>query len=450
MAIREYMTCELEPIEQVLMPFQVFFRSKTTSGILLIVCAVAAMVWANSPWGAYYDALWHTECSVGFGQAVLSKSLHHWINDGLMAVFFFVVGLEIKREFMVGELSTRSQAVLPFAGALGGMVVPAALYALVTAGSPAIAGWGVPMATDIAFALGILSLLGDRVPYQLKIFLTAVAIVDDIGGILVIALFYTSSISMWMLAAAMALLLLAYAGNRMGVRNPFFYALIGCLVWLTVLKSGVHSTVAGVAMAFMIPARTRCDAKAFLRNATNILDDYSKSVRPGASVLTNSAMHSALLAMQHVSTSAQTPLQRLEHALHPVVDYAIMPIFALANAGVVLGGDMGAVLASQVTMGTLLGLVLGKPLGITLAVVAITRISGGYPRGVSFRHFLGAGMLGGIGFTMSLFIAALAFGGSPELLTGAKTAILLASVLAGIGGYLLLRSTPLPVVSDGS
>lgn len=444
MAIRELMVCGLEPIEHVLMPFQEFFRSKTTGGILLIICAVTALVWANSPWGGSYDALWHTECTVGFGSMVLSKSLHHWINDGLMAVFFFVVGLEIKREFMVGELSSRSQAVLPMAGAVGGMVVPAAIYAVVTFGSDAVAGWGVPMATDIAFALGILSLLGDRVPYQLKIFLTAVAIVDDIGGILVIALFYTSSISMWMLLAAAALLLLAYVGNRMGVRTPVFYAAIGCVVWLAVLKSGVHSTVAGVAMAFMIPARTRCDADAFIHNATNILEDYRNSVRPGSSVLTNSNMHSALLSMQFVTSRAQTPLQRLEHALHPVVDYAIMPIFALANAGVVLGGDLGAVLVSKVTLGTVLGLVVGKPVGIILAVLFITRMSGGYPKGMGFRHFLGAGMLAGIGFTMSLFIASLAFRGVPELLTGAKTAILMASVLAGIAGYLVLKTVPLP------
>lgn len=444
MAIKEFMTCGLEPIEQILMPFQEFFKSKSTGGILLIICAAMALVWANSPWGEYYDALWHTPVTLGMGHAALSYSLHHWINDGLMAVFFFVVGLEIKREFMVGELSTRSQAILPLAGAVGGMVVPAAIYVVINLGTESIGGWGIPMATDIAFALGILSLLGDRVPYQLKIFLTAVAIVDDIGGILVIALFYTSSISFWMLLASLVLLLIAYIGNRMGIRTPVFYAVIGCVLWLTVLKSGVHSTVAGVAMAFMIPARTRCDAEAFLFNATAILEDYKQSARPGASVLTNSSMNSALLAMQYISTRAQTPLQRLEHALHPIVDYGIMPIFALANAGVVLGGDIGAVLTSNVTLGTALGLALGKPIGISLAVMGIIKLSGGFPTGMHFRHFLGAGMLGGIGFTMSLFIASLAFGGSPDLLVGAKTAILLASVVSGIGGYLVLRSAPLP------
>ena len=312
MAIREFMTCGLEPIEQVLMPFQEFFRSKATGGILLIICATMALVWANSPWGTSYVALWETKFTVGFGAATLSKPIILWVNDGLMAMFFFVVGLEIKREFMVGELSSRSQAVLPIAAAIGGMIVPASIYAIINMGAESAGGWGIPMATDIAFALGILSLLGDRVPYQLKIFLTAVAIVDDLGGILVIALFYTSDISFWMLLAATLLLLTAFAGNKMGIRTPAFYAIVGCLVWLTVLKSGVHSTVAGVLMAFMIPARTKCDAEAFAHNASNILEDYKTSVRPGSSVLTNSTMHSALLSMQHVASRAQTPLQRLE------------------------------------------------------------------------------------------------------------------------------------------
>ena len=318
------------------------------------------------------------------------------------------------------------------------------LFRSVNIGGEGAAGWGIPMATDIAFALGILALLGDRVPYQLKIFLTAVAIVDDIGAILVIAIFYTSSIVLWMLLAAGIFLIVAYVGNRMGVRTPVFYAGVGCLVWLAVLKSGVHSTVAGVLMAFMIPARTRCDADGFMFNATTILDDYKSSVQPGSSVLTNSAMHSALLSMQHMAARAQTPLQRLEHGLHPLTDYMIMPIFALANAGVVLGGDMGSLLTSSVTLGTALGLLLGKPIGIVLATLMIVKISGGFPSGMTLRHYIGAGLLGGIGFTMSLFIAMLAFDGNPAMLAGAKTAILGASCLAGAAGYLVLRGVPLP------
>ena len=441
MAIRDFMACGVEPIEQVLMPFQEFFRSKSTSGILLIAGALAALVWANSPWAESYDALWETRFTVGFGAAALSKPVILWVNDGLMALFFFVVGLEIKREFLVGELSSRSQAVLPIAAAVGGMVVPASLFVLANRGEPSISGWGIPMATDIAFALGILALLGDRVPYQIKIFLTAVAIVDDIGSILVIALFYTANISFTMLGLGALCLVLAFAGNRMGVRTPVFYALVGCLLWFFVLKSGVHSTVAGVLMAFAIPARTRCDAEAFSFNASRLLDDYREAVGPGESVLTNEDMHSSLLSMQRIVTRAQTPLQRLEHGLHPLVDYVVMPVFALANAGVSLSGGIAAP-AAPAALGTALGLVLGKPLGIVLMVLLIIRFSEGYPRGVTFRHFLGAGLLGGIGFTMSLFIATLAFANAPELLAGAKTAVLGASLVAGVAGYLVLRTTP--------
>jgi len=444
------MTCGLEPIEEVLMPFQEFFKSKSTGGILLIISALTALIWANSPWGASYVALWETPFTVGFGEATLSKELIHWVNDGLMALFFFVVGLEIKREFKVGELSSRSQAVLPIMAAVGGMVIPAVIYSLINIGGGEGAhGWGIPMATDIAFALGILALLGDRVPYQLKIFLTAVAIVDDIGAVLVIALFYTSNIAFWMLLGAATLLIVAYIGNKMGVRTPVFYAIVGCLVWLAVLKSGVHSTVEGVLMAFTIPARTRCNSAAFMFNAANILEDYKSSVLPGSSVLTNSTMHSALLSMQHMAARAQTPLQRLEHALHPLVDYAIMPIFALANAGVILGGDIGSIMTSPVTLGTALGLLLGKPIGIALSVWGIVRLSGGWPGGMGPKHFIGAGMLGGIGFTMSLFIATLAFANNPEMLTGAKTAILGASALAGAAGYFILRTLPLPNSDEG-
>jgi NhaA family Na+:H+ antiporter len=443
MAIRDFVACGVEPIEQVLMPFQEFFRSKSTSGVLLIVSALAALIWANSPWAGSYAALWETRFTVGFGAAALSKPVILWVNDGLMALFFFVVGLEIKREFLVGELSSRSQAVLPIAAAVGGMVVPATIFALINQGAPSLSGWGIPMATDIAFALGILALLGDRVPYQIKIFLTAVAIVDDIGSILVIALFYTADISFTMLGLGALCLGLAFAANRMGVRTPVFYALVGCLLWFFVLKSGVHSTVAGVLMAFAIPARTRCDAEAFTFNATRLLQDYRQSAGPGESVLTNRDMHSALLSMQGIVSRAQTPLQRLEHGLHPLVDYVIMPVFALANAGVALSGGI-APEAVPAALGTALGLVLGKPVGIVLMVLLIVRFSEGYPRGVTLRHFIGAGMLGGIGFTMSLFIGALAFGGQPALLAGAKTAVLGASLVAGIAGYLVLRTAPAP------
>jgi NhaA family Na+:H+ antiporter len=445
MAISRFFQCRLDPIDQVLMPFQAFFKSKSTSGVLLMASALAALVWANSPWAASYEGLWAMRFTVGLGDAALSKPLLLWVNDGLMALFFFVVGLEIKREFLAGELSSRSQAILPIAAAVGGMAVPALFYVLASGDGGAVRGWGIPMATDIAFALGIMALLGDRVPYQLKIFLTAVAIVDDIGAVLVIALFYTADISMTMLGAAGALLLLAMAGNRLGIRTPVFYALIGCVVWLAVLKSGVHSTVAGVLMAFTIPARSKCDSGMFIDQATAVIDDYMDASGTGDSVLTNSGMNSALLSMQTLAGRAQTPLQRLEYGLHPLVDYAIMPIFALANAGVALSaGSMTG--QGGVVAGTALGLVLGKPVGILIAVMLIAWVSGGLPGGLTLRHFVGAGLLCGIGFTMSLFIAALAFAGSPALLTGAKVAILGASAIAGASGYLVLRGASGPKV----
>jgi len=434
--------CGLDPIDRVMMPFTQFFKTQSSGGILLIGSAILALVWANSPWAGSYEKLWATSFTVGYGPAVLQKPLLLWVNDGLMALFFFVVGLEIKREFMVGELSTVSQALLPIVAAVGGMVAPAAIYALVNGSGPGAHGWGVPMATDIAFALGILALLGDRVPLQLKVFLTAVAIVDDIGAVLVIALFYTSSISLWLLLAAAGGLALAFIGNRMGVRTPVFYAVVGAVVWVLVLKSGVHSTVAGVLMAFTIPARTRCEPEGFLASAGRLLDEYRAAQEPGTTVLTNSGIHSALLSIDDLATRAQTPLQRLEHALHPMVEYAIMPVFALANAGVVLGGDMGSVMTSPVTLGVVAGLVLGKPLGVVLAVWGVAALSGGLPAGLRMRHFAGAGMLAGIGFTMSLFIAALAFEETPMLLAGAKIGVLGASCLAGVVGYLLLRGLP--------
>ena len=440
--MRKLISCGVEPIEEILQPFAVFFRTQSSGGILLILSAAAALIWANSPWAASYEALWSTPFTVGYGPAELSKPLLLWVNDGLMAMFFFVVGLEIKREFKVGELSTLGQALLPIVAAVGGMIVPAAVYALVNWGGDAAHGWGVPMATDIAFALGILALLGDRIPPQLKVFLTAVAIVDDIGAVLVIALFYTSSISMWLLAAAGVGLLVAYAGNRLGVRTAAFYAVVGLVVWLLVLKSGVHSTVAGVLMAFTIPARSRCEPQGFLSQSAAIMEEYREATEPGTTVLSNSGMNSALLSMHTLVARAQTPLQQLEHALHPLVEYAIMPVFALANAGVVLGGGVGDVLLGPAALGVVAGLVLGKPMGILLSVWAVAKLSGGLPPGLGYGHFAGVGLLAGIGFTMSLFIAALAFPGAPELLAGAKIGVILASCLAGAGGYLLLRRLP--------
>jgi Na+:H+ antiporter, NhaA family len=406
---------------------------------VLLAAAAVAMLWANSPWAHSYHALWDTRVSLGLGAATAQLTLHQVINDGLMAVFFFLVGLEIKREILVGELATARQAALPVAAAAGGMLVPALLYTLVNRGGEGSGGWGIPMATDIAFALGVLALLGPRIPNSLRIFLSALAIADDLGAVLVIALFYTASVSWGALAAAAALLALSAAANATGVRAAWAYALVGLALWVAVLLSGVHATVAGVLLALTIPSRTRIDEAAFMRGARGALADFHDACDHAVTVLSSHAHQRALRRLETLTEQAQAPLARLEHGLHGVVTFGIMPLFALANAGVSLrgGGDM---LATPVALGVLMGLVLGKPIGITVASwLAVRSNVAVLPSGVSWRSLHGAAWLGGIGFTMSLFIAGLAFGDQPALLTASKLGILLASLAAGVVGWLLLR-----------
>ncbi|MEX0893530.1 MAG: Na+/H+ antiporter NhaA [Gemmatimonadota bacterium] len=418
-------------------PFQTFFALESASGLLLLSTAVVALVWANSPWAASYFDLWETHVVVGGGGLVIDKSLHHWINDGLMAVFFFVVGLEIKREVLVGELASPRQAALSVAAAVGGMLVPAVLYAVLNMGGPGAAGWGIPMATDIAFALGVLALLGSRVPLSLKIFLTAIAIVDDLGAVLVIAFFYTAELTWLALALAGVVMVALVAVNLMRIRSPLPYVLLGIVLWVAMLKSGVHATLAGILLAMTIPARRRIDAPEFLRRAELYLAEFAEDVQPGRSEPTGDqqdALHSLEVAAEHVAT----PLLRLEHSLHPWVAFMIMPVFALANAGVALGGDVAGVLQSPVTLGIILGLFLGKQIGIlAFAWLAVRSRLAVLPAGVGWPQIWGVSLLCGIGFTMSLFIASLAFADA-ALLDAAKIGILAASVLAGAAGALVL------------
>ncbi len=426
-------------IERVGAPLRRMTHAATSGGLTLLACAAIALVWANSPWYASYHVLWETRFTVGLGPLSMELSLHHLINDGLMAVFFFLVGLEIKREILVGELASVRQAALPVAAALGGMVVPALLFVAVTGGGEGARGWGIPMATDIAFALGVLALLGTRLPSSLRIMLSALAIADDMGAVLVIALFYTASVSWVALAAAGGLLLLSIVANAVGVRAAWAYALIGLALWVAVLISGVHATVAGVLLALTIPSRTRINEAAFLRGARAALDDFHDARRPELTVLSSGAHQRALRRLVALTEQAQAPLSRLEHGLHGPVTFGIMPLFALANAGVPLRGG-GALLTSTVAIGVLVGLVFGKPLGITLASWIAVRVGvASLPAGVSWRMLHGVAWLGGIGFTMSLFIAGLAFGGEPTLLIASKLAILVASVATGIVGWTLLR-----------
>jgi NhaA family Na+:H+ antiporter len=424
-------------------PFQEFAGRETSGGVLLLACTIAALIWANSPWAHFYTALWRTPFTVGLGSFHLSHELHFWVNDALMAVFFFVVGLEIKRELLAGELASPRQAALPILAALGGVVVPALLYTLLNANGPGARGWGIPMATDIAFAIGVMALLGNRVPLGLKVFLTALAIVDDIAAVLVIAVFYTASLAWGALGLAALCLVLALAANRLGVRHPLPYLLIGAVLWMTVLQSGVHATIAGVLLAFTIPSRTAINQREFLGYGRVILDHFERAAETEPfDILSDIEQQTAVEALEDACEKVQPPLHRLESAFHPWVTFLIMPLFALANAGVSFAGDLGKVLAQPITLGVMLGLVFGKPIGVTLASWLAVRLGlASLPENVSWKHIHGAGWLAGIGFTMSLFMTGLAFTSEVHL-TAAKLGILIASLCAGIVGSVILVRIP--------
>jgi NhaA family Na+:H+ antiporter len=431
-------------VERVLAPFQRFTHAEAAGGIVLLFNALLALAWANSPWGESYHHLWETKLTIGVPGFGLTESLHHWINDGLMAVFFFVVGLEIKREILVGELASVRQAALPLFAALGGMVVPAMLYASFTLGTPDVRGWGVPMATDIAFALGIAAMLGSRVPTSLKVFLAALAIVDDIGAVLVIALFYTASIEAIALLVAAVVMLLLVGLNVAGVRSSIPYFALGAILWVAFLKSGIHATISGVLLALTIPASTRISGREFLHEALSHITDFDKASENDPDEFRTTQRHQEpIFALEDTAQRAQSPLLRLEHQLHGLVAFFIMPIFALANAGVSFGGEMSGILTDRAVLGVFVGLVVGKPLGIMLfSWLAVRLRLADLPFGAGWRQVLGIGALGGIGFTMALFIAALAFGEGPKL-EAAKVGILAGSLAAGmLGWFLLARAAP--------
>lgn len=423
-------------------PIREFAEKEASGGLLLVLATVIAVIWANSPWSESYFHLWHTEFEIGFKNFQLAEPLHLWINDGLMAIFFFVVGLEIKREVLVGELSSLKQAILPIAGAVGGMVVPALFYAFFNHDLNSSHGWGIPMATDIAFAVGILALLGKRVPLSLKVFLTALAIVDDIGAVLVIALFYTSKIVWFDLYLGAGFLAILIAGNWAGIRSPVFYGIFGIGgLWVAFLLSGVHATVAGVLAAFTIPARTRINSRDFLAMGRIYLNDFETADVPQSNVLTNNNQLRAVNQLAETCEHAQTPLQRLEHSLHPLVTFLIMPIFALANAGVVFNQDIGGALLNPVSLGIVSGLFFGKQIGIFSFTWLVVKLKWAeLPNRIRWPHIWGTAALGGIGFTMSLFITDLAFK-NPEFKDMAKIGIFAASLLSGLFGLIFLKRT---------
>ncbi|MGQ9657225.1 MAG: Na+/H+ antiporter NhaA [Fimbriimonadales bacterium] len=426
------------PIERLIKPFVVFAKQASAGGIVLLACAVLAMLWANSPLGDYYFRLWATPVEVRFGNLInIDKPLLLWINDGLMAVFFFLVGMEIKRELLVGELSSPRKAALSMAAAVGGMIVPALIYVALNWGTPEIRGWGIPMATDIAFALGALALLGTRAPLALKVFLTALAIVDDLGAVLIIAIFYTENLK----TDALFFSFLFWGGmllmNRLGVRNVLIYFIVSLGMWFFMLKSGVHATVAGVLGAFAIPVRSRIDPELFIARVREYINQFDQPTAERTIIL-SPEQQSAVEAIEREALRVQSPLQRLEHQLHYFVAFAVMPIFALANAGVVLGGENGLDWTSRAIWGVALGLLIGKPLGISLFAWLALRLGlAQLPRGINFAHIVGVGFLAGIGFTMALFIGGLAFSG--DELNYAKLGILSGSALAGVIGFTIIR-----------
>jgi len=429
------------PLEAVLSPFNRFFRTSAAGGLLLVACTALAMLWANSPLRESYEGLRHVVFSVGVGRAELSLSLLHWVNDGLMAVFFFVVGLEIKREVLAGELSSVRKAMLPIAAAIGGMCVPAAVYLACTWGTGLEHGWGIPMATDIAFSLGVLSLLGRRIPPALKVFLTALAIADDIRAVLVIALFYGSQLNLGALSLGVALLAGMVGANLLGVRRAPAYLLLGAAAWLCFYNSGVHATVAGVLAAMAIPARTRTGVQELLDDSRGLLDELQRE-HQGRGMLESDRLHKIILTLRAACRDAETPLQRLDAGLHPWVAFGILPLFALLNGGVALSGAVLGQAASGLSLGVGLGLLLGKPLGVGLAAFGMIRLglAPGLP-GVTGRHLLGVGCLAGIGFTMSIFVGGLAFAGGQETEL-AKLGILAGSLASAFVGWSVLRGLP--------
>ncbi|HBH35810.1 MAG TPA: Na+/H+ antiporter NhaA [Gammaproteobacteria bacterium] len=431
--------------DKILTPFEEFIHRQTTSGLLLMGTALLALVLANSPFADAYAHIIHTPIGISFGEWSLNMSLQHWVNDGLMALFFFVVGLELKREMLVGEMAELRNAVLPISAAIGGMVVPALIYYAVNHQGDAAIGWGIPMATDIAFAIGALALLASRVPKALITFLVALAIVDDLGAVMVIAIFYTDTIALLPLFISVGLFLLLLLLNVIGIRKTLPYFIVALFLWYAMLQSGVHATLAGILGALSVPATPKYNPERFSEHVREMIQRFDASHLPGKSIMTNDALRAVVQALENGVHSVQAPLQSLEHLWHMPVAYLVIPIFALVNAGIPMDfGSIGDTLAHPVTAGVVLGLIAGKFIGISGAAWLVLKLGVAVlPRDTRFTQIMGVSLLAGIGFTMSIFVAQLGFEGSEELLLMAKTGILFASLAAGIAGYIWLF-----VVSD--
>ena len=440
---REYFSLRELFVSEALEPMNRFLRMEASSSILLLLGAAVALVWANSYFADAYAALWHGEFELCLGHSCFALPILEWINEGLMAFFFLLIGLEIKREILVGELSSLKAALLPVIGAAGGMIVPGLVYSLFNWGTPQMSGWAIPMATDVAFALGALALLGRGLPTGLRIFLAAFAIADDIGGVLIIAIFYAGELSLLYLVLAGCVALVMALAGLLRFRSLFLFGVLGFLLWVCVLHSGVHPTIAGVVAALLMPARGKYGYEYFHKKVSSILDqckDPNVDACYWFSVLMDKDYLDTAHRLRLASTEVEPPLQRLEHAVHPWVAFVILPVFALANAGVMLqGASLGEALSNPVTLGVILGLFVGKPVGVSVACFLAVRLGiASLPEGVNWTQIVAVALLGGIGFTVSLFISGLAFT-QADLLNFAKLGVLMGSAVAGVLGAVFLK-----------
>lgn len=430
-----------------LTPFQKFVKIESFSGILLLFSTLIALIWANSQFGSSYQSLWQYKLGITTSFFELQKPLILWINDGLMAIFFFLIGLEIKREFLIGELNSMKKIAFPLFGALGGMSVPVLFFLFLNENPETLKGWGIPMATDIAFSLAVLKVLGSRVPLSLKIFLTAFAIVDDIGAVLVIAVFYSGNIDITLLLGAFALLGLLYAISYKGFYSRYLITAFGIIIWTLFLKSGIHPTLAGILLAFSVPVRQKMDTPTFIDKLIETTNRIKKA-KPAKNAILSNEQIEEIDSLEDWIDQYQSPLQRLEHTLHGWVAYFIIPLFAFANAGVAFNGS--ADLDFQLVVNIVICLVIGNSVGISTIVLLAKKLKLiVVPQEIGNQQIIGVSFLAGIGFTMSIFIAGLAFANSPVYIDSAKIGILIGSFVSAIIGFLVLRwnTDKIPVVS---
>ncbi|MFL2763626.1 MAG: Na+/H+ antiporter NhaA [Dehalococcoidia bacterium] len=431
------------PIERIVTPFQRFGSEQAAGGIILFLSALIAILWANFISFDSYDHFWHTKFTIGIGDYSISDSFHFWINDGLMAIFFFLVGLEIKRSIVLGELSSVKKAAFPVFAAAGGMLVPAGIFIALNLNTDTFVGWGIPVATDIAFALGVLSVLGKRVPVSLKIFLTALAIADDIGAVLIIAIFYSNDLMLINLFISFLLIASVVIANSLGLRNPLIYTIVGCLMWIFFLKSGIHATIAGITLAMVIPLKVKINPNQFFIRVSELLHHFKNENNfhqsRGSLGLTTEKQSATLEELVKNTKEVESPLQRMENNLHHFVTFIVLPLFAISNSGVIIDSNISSIFNNSLAIGIILGLFVGKPVGIFLFSYLACKIGiASIPNDLKWRHVLGVGFLGGVGFTMAIFVNGLAFD-SQSFIDTAKIAIFIASIFSAIFGYMIIR-----------